>query len=125
MTVSARVETVPIAYEDDRGEIRNIDAHVFGNVAIITSKAGSVRSNHYHRKSWHWLYVISGRMRYLESSLENDIKTETVIGPGQRVFTGPGIPHRTEFIEDTVLLSFAPTKTKQTHEDDLVRVAWP
>ena len=115
-----KLEIVKPELEDDRGAIRNF--HHAGNVAVIESRAGTVRSNHLHRGEWHWLYVVSGRMRYLEKF--GDTVVERDVLPGQRVFTGPGVPHRTEFPVDTVLLSLAPAKTHDSHEADLVRVDW-
>ena len=65
-------------YSDDRGDIRNV-----GHIAVIHSKAGSVRSNHWHRAGWHYLFVISGRMTYKTRECSRDVS------PGEMVFTGP------------------------------------
>jgi quercetin dioxygenase-like cupin family protein len=110
---------------DERGVIQNIlNSHV-GSVAIITSKAGSVRSNHWHQSNWHYLYVISGKMKYLERNLDGSGLKEKVYQTGELVFTAPHKAHRTEFLEDTVLLSLGKSsKEHQHHEEDLVRVIW-
>jgi quercetin dioxygenase-like cupin family protein len=98
-------------FYDERGFIHNA-----AKTSIIFSKAGSVRSNHQHKEGWHHLLVVSGQMRYREKC-END----RMYGPGQMVFTGPGVAHRTEFPEDTVLISF---QSEHDHDSDTVKVEW-
>ena len=107
------------AREDSRGTITNIAP----DVSVIVTRAGSVRSNHYHRDGWHYLYVLSGRMVYRE--LVNGVVESVILTAGDRVLTGPRAPHRTEFPEDTVLVSVGPTSNSEGHEEDLVRVEWP
>jgi quercetin dioxygenase-like cupin family protein len=116
-----RVDTVPVAHSDERGEIRNI----VPGVAVLTSKRGSVRSNHVHKIGFHWIYVVSGRMLYLQKVGETVYEAE--IGPGMKVFTAPGIPHRTEFLEDSVILSVGPNwnADPKKHLDDTIQVDWP
>jgi len=101
------------------GEIRNV-----GHVAVIHSKAGSVRSNHLHRTGWHYLYVVSGLMVY-RSRRPGERSFDKQVGPGEMVYTGPGIEHRTEFREDTVMVSLASeNQGPEHHDEDLVRVDW-
>ena len=113
------VEGLRPALEDERGSITNVGP----GVAVIFCRKGSVRSNHFHKRGWHHLYVVSGRMVYAERYNGNTVVRSVL--PGERVFTGPGIPHRTEFPVDTVLVSMGPTSNNDIHEDDLVRLEWP
>ena len=107
-------------YIDKRGMIQNI----IPTISIITSKAGTERSNHWHQHDHHFLYVISGSMHYHE----RDIDAEFVEGPilvsaGQMVFTPPRKVHKTIFIEDTILLSCSKLpRDHVSHESDVVRV---
>ncbi len=114
------LESVKIAFEDARGWIRNVDR----NVALIYTRAGSVRSNHFHRLGWHWLYVVSGRMLYFEWPQMLTL-LEATVGPGDRVYTPPMARHRTEFPEDTLLISTGPTSNDDEHDTDTVAVDWP
>ena len=112
-------------FEDARGTIQNLLLTPITSVAIITSKAGSVRSNHWHRTDWHYLYVMSGSMEYYERDLNQDGSQiqPTIVKAGEMVFTGPLKVHKTVFLEDTVLLSFAKNiRDHQHHEEDVVRV---
>lgn len=114
-------------YKDDRGEIIDVMEGDFKAVQIITSKKGSVRSNHYHREGGHLLYVAEGSMVYFECKPGDYANAErTIVGKGDAVFTGPMIAHRSEFLEDTVLVCVA-TKNRAdgAYADDLVRVEWP
>ena len=77
LTVKIKPEFV-----DDRGLITKIldDGKTnIKSVLLITSKAGSVRSNHYHKKDAHWIYMITGSMEYYEKPVGGGSKTKKVI----------------------------------------------
>lgn len=115
---------VPIddIFSDARGDIINLLFSTIGSVAIITSKKDTVRSNHWHRENWHYLYVIKGSMRYMERNVDGSDIKEFVCKEGELVFTAPNKVHRTEFLEDTILLSLGKSpKDHQHHEEDLIR----
>jgi dTDP-4-dehydrorhamnose 3,5-epimerase-like enzyme len=113
-------------FEDVRGKIQNILLSPITSVAIITSKANTVRSNHYHKTDWHYLYVVSGSMLYYERDVngEKDPHAQPIlVKVGEMVFTSPMKIHKTEFLEDTVLLSLAKNvRDHEHHEEDVVRV---
>ena len=112
-------------FKDVRGKIQNLVNVPVGSVAIITSKAGTARSNPWHKNNWHYLHVISGSMKYLEKNLDGTELKELICNAGDMVFTAPEKIHRTEFLEETVLLSLGNTsKEHEHHEEDLVRVEW-
>ena len=111
-------------FRDERGTIVNILNKPIGAIALIYCHANTVRSNHFHKENWHYLYVISGRMLYRER-LEDGAEMTRVLSAGDMIFTPPNRPHRTEFIIDTVLLSLGNTsKDHESHEADLVRIEW-
>lgn len=116
-----------LPFEDERGKIQNLVLSPITSTAIITSKAGTVRSNHYHNENWHYLYIVSGSMKYYERAIEAPNEAPYVepiiVKAGEMVFTAPLRIHKTEFLEDTVMMSFgAGTKDHEHHEEDLVRV---
>jgi oxalate decarboxylase/phosphoglucose isomerase-like protein (cupin superfamily) len=116
---------VPIddIFKDDRGEIINLLFSPVSSVAIITSKKGTIRSNHWHKSSWHYLYVVSGQMKYFERDLNGTEITEIICNPGDMVFTAPYKAHRTEFLQDTVLVSLGKEpKDHENHEKDIVKI---
>jgi quercetin dioxygenase-like cupin family protein len=113
-------------FVDARGVIQNLLLSPITSVAIITSKAGTERSNHWHRENWHYLYVVSGSMEYYERPVgviaTDCATTPLVVKAGEMVFTRPYYVHLTRFLEDTVLLSLGHgIKDHEHHEADLVR----
>jgi quercetin dioxygenase-like cupin family protein len=110
---------------DDRGGIQNLLNTAMHGAAIITSKDGSVRSNHWHKTDWHYLYVMSGSMEYYErnASIPADPNVKPlIVKAGQMVFTPPNAIHKTVFLEDTILLSFSKrNRDHVSHEEDVIR----
>lgn len=114
-----------VAYADERGKILDVAEMDFKALQIITSKKGSIRSNHYHKVGGHLLYVMSGKMRYLERAVGADypVTSESIISAGESVFTGPMVAHTTEFLEDTVMVCAATVnRSDGAYDADLVRV---
>ncbi len=111
---------------DDRGSITNImEGMKITSVLVIVSKKGSVRANHYHKKDSHWVYMVSGRMRYTEMELKkkNPHRKSVILGPGEVVFTKPVVAHSMEFLEDSVFLVLTTNKRDQkSYENDVVRI---
>ncbi len=126
MTINV-IHTKP-EFVDDRGGIaRIVDQDKFSIRAVlrITSKKGSVRSNHYHKNDYHYIYVESGKCEYSEKPVNNpNAKIATVVmDPGDLVLTKPGIIHAVKFLEDTVLYAFTTEKRKQDkYEKDTKRI---
>lgn len=123
-----RIE-LPPPVKDPRGSIRNLleltesDAPVRG-VSIITSRARTTRSNHYHKTDGHWLYVVSGVVHYWERELDEPSYPAhpVVFKEGEMFYTGPLVWHRTYFPEDTALLSLSlRPRDHSSHESDVVR----
>lgn len=109
-------------FVNDAGIIQNLlNCHV-GAVAIIHSKKGSVRSQHYHLSNWHYLYVVSGEVKYFERNLDGtELMTRTYVA-GDMFFTPPNKVHKTEFMSDTILISLGKeSKDHLSHENDIVR----
>lgn len=116
-------------YEDERGRIIDVSDMEFHGLQIIESKKGSVRSNHFHKKGGHLLYVVSGKMEYKEQPARkigdkyfpysNVLK---IINAGESVFTGPMIAHKTTFLEDSVLVCCSTlSRSGNGYTDDLVK----
>ncbi len=111
------------SFVDERGRIQNIVHTPINSVAIIESKAGSVRSNHYHKTDSHYLYVLSGKLEYYERHINGSNVVIKTYGPGEMFFSGPQKVHKVVFLEDTVLLSLAKNvRDHDNHEKDVVRV---
>ena len=117
------------AWNDWRGDITNIlpPGYQVSNIAIITSRAGSMRSGHYHKKSSHWCYVVEGFMWYHYRPVgSSDPPERALINKGQAVFTPPEVEHLMHFPDNTVFLSISDEpQYHEAHEEDLVRCPIP
>jgi len=109
-------------FVNDAGTIQNLlNCHI-GAVAVIHSKKDTVRSNHWHRGSWHYLYILSGEVRYYERNLDGSGLITKNYMPGDMFFTPPNKVHKTEFMSDCVMISLGKeSKDHETHEKDIVR----
>ena len=106
--------------KDQRGSILSIVDEQVNNVSIITCLPKTIRSNHSHKKDWHYMYVLEGVMEYF-FEFKNKIFFMK-IKKGDNVFTPPRELHATYFPVKTVLLvSSKNPRDKKTYEQDTVR----
>ena len=107
---------------DNRGEIISIiDAEIF-NVSIITCENKSIRSNHYHKKDHHFMYVLSGSIDYFYKPVSNSNVEYLEVSEGQTIFTPNMEWHATFFPTNTDLIvcSLNP-RDRKTYEEDTIR----
>jgi quercetin dioxygenase-like cupin family protein len=122
----AQSKLVPLAaaHADARGYIQalvNVPVH---NVSLIESRKGTVRSNHYHKTDWHYMYVISGAFDYyFRRHSSRDGVQRFSAKKGDMVWTPPMEEHTTVFTEDTVILALSLLpRDQEAYESDVVRV---
>jgi uncharacterized RmlC-like cupin family protein len=113
------------AHADMRGAIQSLVNLPMKNASLITSYKGAIRSNHYHRTDWHFMYTISGSYDYYYRPTDSGQPLEKIhVGPGQMIFTPPMEDHATVFCEDTVLLVMSRNpRDQEAYESDVVRIA--
>jgi len=116
---------LPAPFVDARGAIQTLvqDKRI-ATVQVITSKAGSVRANHYHRTDWHYNYLVSGKMKYYYRPVGSTAEPAVlVVEAGQMVYTPSLVEHAVEYVEDSVFINMAGSPRDQAaYESDLVRV---
>jgi len=115
---------IPQEFQDGRGSIRNIaDGHL-GDVAIIDSRPGAVRANHYHHEDWHFTYVVNGSITYeWTDGIESKNVYRAEFKPGELIFTPKGIPHRMKFSKDTTFVAVSKlSRMAELYEKDTVRL---
>jgi quercetin dioxygenase-like cupin family protein len=115
---------LPIPFEDARGRIQTLVDGGVQSVQVITSKANTVRANHFHKTDSHFMYVVSGSMKYYHRPAgDRSTPAMVLVKEGEMVFTPPLIEHAVEFPEDTVFINITgKTREQKSYEDDLVRV---
>ena len=113
-------------FRDDRGEILNILLTPITSVARISSKAGTVRANHYHKTDWHYAFVESGEILYFEREIgATTVPEPKTFHPGQMFFTRPNVEHAMLFSQDSIFYTFAKNvRSHDNHEADLQRVSF-
>lgn len=126
--MAIKIKHIDPQHQDDRGSLTEIlDCEEFPIKAIlrITSKAGTVRANHYHKKDSHYIYIEKGRAEYSERPADKpEAKLESVtMGPGDIVLTGPNVAHAVKFLEDTVFYAYTTEpRDQELYEKEIVRV---
>lgn len=126
--MSIKVTRIKPEFTDKRGFIsRLVDDETihFRAVLLITSKAGTARANHYHKKDAHYVYCLSGKFRYSEKDMNNrsSKKESVILKPGDLVLSRKMIAHSMEFLEDTVFLAITTEPREQEkYERDTVRL---
>jgi len=115
---------VPQNFEDERGVIKNIADGKLGDVAIITSKANSVRANHVHDDDWHLSYLVSGSMKYFwKNEIEASETKNVVVKAGEMVYTPKKSPHKMQFLEDSIFIAVSQlSRVQENYEEDTKRL---
>ena len=94
-----------LIHKDKRGIFLSLVNNSFSNVSLITSNKNTIRSNHYHLKDSHYIYVLEGEMNYYYKNLRSNKKIyKKKIKQGQIVFTPPREIHATVFTKKTILI---------------------
>ena len=111
-------------FRDSRGSIQplvNIPTH---NVSLIESKKGTVRSNHYHKTDWHYIYVVSGTVDYYFRKHGTGEKIQRFEAKtGDMIWTPPMEDHTTVFREDTLILALSlRPRDQEAYESDVERI---
>lgn len=121
------IKKIKPEFIDERGGITRLLDDGKTNIKstlLITSKAGTVRSNHYHKKDAHWIYMISGKMEYYEKPVRGSSRLKkVVVNAGDIIYTPPMAVHATKFITDSVFIALAiKSRNQKSYERDTIRV---
>lgn len=115
-----------VAFKDERGEIVDLlENEVINAATVITFKKGAVRANHYHKETYQWNFVMSGRIK-LVSQFPGENVMETVMEKGDLVVTVPNERHALVGVEESELLVLTkgPRGGKE-YESDTFRLEVP
>ena len=111
-------------HADNRGAIQSLVNFPMKNISLISSKKGTVRSNHYHLTDWHYMYVLSGSFDYYFRPTNSEETLQCVsVKAGEMIFTPPMEDHATVFLENCELLAMSRNpRDQQAYEEDVRRV---
>lgn len=109
--------------KSNRGEILSIVDEKVSNVSLITCNAGAIRSNHYHKKDFHFMFVLEGKIDYFYKSLINDNIKYIEVLTGENIFTPNNEIHATFFpVKTRLIVSSGLPRDQTTYENDTIRV---
>ncbi len=98
------VKKIPVAFQDHRGEIFDVlQREQIEYATIIHSRKDSVRANHYHKETYQYLYVMSGKLRAV-SQMPGEEPTEAIMVANDLILSVPHERHAFEALEDTTFL---------------------
>ena len=109
--------------KDNRGSIISIVDDSIKNVSIITCKEGVIRSNHYHKKDFHYMYVLHGAIDYFYKNLNTKEISYFRVNKNDIIYTPNNEIHATYFpVETKLIVSSMLPRDQKTYENDTVRV---
>ena len=102
------------AVVDPRGAITNIFEGKIEHIALITSKKGTVRANHYHKEDHQYIFLVSGTYESHCCDVRAPSKKQVLqVRPGDIVYTPPLIAHAQKFTEDSIFLALSTRQREQ------------
>lgn len=108
---------------DPRGEILSIVDEAVMNVSIITCNAGAIRSNHYHLRDFHFMYVLEGEIDYFYKEIDTNETKYIKVRVGDNIFTPDNEIHATHFpVKTRLIVTSKLPRDQDSYERDTVRV---
>ncbi len=118
------VEHPKVAFQDERGAITDLLQDVeIESVTLITSRAGAVRGNHYHKETIQYTYVLKGKVcAYTQDGEDAEIQSRMLV-PGDLLTSPANERHALKAIEDSTLLILTRgPRSGTSYEDDTFRI---
>ena len=121
-----KVFQIKTTHQDERGSITDIVEQIdFNGATIIESKKGSIRGNHYHKKTIQYIYLLSGKLKAKSKKVDESM-VEVVVQPGDLISHEQLEAHCFEAIEDSLFLVLSSgLRTGKDYEKDTYRLNIP
>tara|TARA_Y100001968_G_C19140780_1_gene611314 strand:+ start:91 stop:525 length:435 start_codon:yes stop_codon:yes gene_type:complete len=119
------IVNLPQPFNDDRGSIQPLLDIDMKSSVLISSRAGAIRANHYHKTDWHYCYILSGEIKYYyRKHGEKSQPQELIIKHKQMFFTPPMVDHAMVFTKQTDFITWSRNSRLQAvYEADVCRIA--
>jgi len=113
-------------HHDERGVITDIlvkeEVHY---ITLITSAKGATRGNHYHEKTYQWVYILQGKLRLLVQMPDAPVNS-VILEKGDLALTMPMERHAMEALDDSVFIVFTRgIRGGDDYEKDTYRLSEP
>lgn len=122
-----KIEHKKINFKDKRGTITDIFTNSpKDHATIIFSKKGSVRGNHYHKKSTQYDFVVSGQLTVLSQKIGSTKIEKHILKPNDLLRHDPMEAHTLIANKDTVFIAFVDgLRGGSDYEKDTFRLEKP
>lgn len=113
---------IKINHKDKRGSITDLlEKKNINAITLITQKKGSVRGNHFHKKTIQWNYVLKGKLELYTKKKNRMIRT--ILSKGEFAVTVKNESHAIMALQNTEFLVFTqgPRGGKE-YENDTYRL---
>jgi|TARA_B110000114_G_C14897434_1_gene319277 quercetin dioxygenase-like cupin family protein len=114
---------IKVSHKDKRGLITDLlEKQNINAITLITQKKGSIRGNHFHKKTIQWNYVLKGKLE-LYTQKKNEKLKKTVLSKGELAVTVKNEAHAIIALQNTEFLVFTegPRGGKE-YENDTFRL---
>ena len=119
------VKKVKSVFQDARGKIFDLVEDAVNHVGLITSCAGSVRGNHYHKRSTQYTYMISGKIQLVtkDARAKNTRVKKVMMTAGDVAIIPPWTIHTYRAIANSAFIDCtSASRKKKGYEEDTMRV---
>ncbi len=104
-------------FSDERGSLRQLVHDGWNQFNVITSVAGSLRGDHYHKNNNEAFYIIEGELKLILK--QNDTVETYIFKNGDFFGIEPFVVHSFEFLRDTVLVSMYDNGVEEAQGKDI------
>ncbi|OGN79787.1 MAG: hypothetical protein A2X26_13255 [Chloroflexi bacterium GWC2_49_37] len=114
------------AHSDSRGVITDLlQSENVNAITAISFAKGAVRANHFHKKTYQWNYVVSGKIK-IAAKFPNKPKKIITMKKGDLILTVPNESHALQAIVPSELLVFTKgPRGGKDYESDTFRLTEP
>jgi oxalate decarboxylase/phosphoglucose isomerase-like protein (cupin superfamily) len=118
-----QIKKIKVSFQDERGKIIDIiQKERLEYVTLISSKKGTIRGNHYHKKSVQYSFLLKGKMKLFTRIPEGKIKT-VILKAGDLVYNPAWEQHALVALQDSEFLVFTRgPRGGQDYEKDTFRL---
>ena len=115
-----------IMHRDSRGLIVDLlEKKKINSVTFITQKKGTIRGNHYHKKTIQWNYLLKGKILLVTQKKNLPIK-KIILNVGDIVVTEKNEKHATKALKNSEFLVFTQgPRGGKDYEKDTYRLLTP
>ena len=119
-----KLEKKYVSFQDDRGSIVDVIESInFNGATVITSKAGSIRGNHFHKKTVQYAFVLEGKILAKSKKVGMDLE-EVSLEPGDLISHDFYEAHMFEALVDSKFLVLSSgLRTGKDYELDTFRLS--